>query len=128
MPIQFLLVIILFSAMAVTWKRLKERVISLTETIVWSIVWLTAIVIVMLPNTTSIVANWLGVGRGADLVLYASVIGLFLFVFKLYLSLDHMDHTLTELIRREALRDLPKEHGVGASPHVDSDQKDSPAS
>jgi hypothetical protein len=109
MPIQFLLIIILLCAVGVTWKRFNQRVISIREAIFWTLIWTSASIVIILPNTTSVVANWLGVGRGADLVLYASVIGLFLFVFKLYISLDHVEHQLTKLIRREALRDLPKE-------------------
>lgn len=109
MPIQFLLVLVLLAAIAVTWKRLKEKVISVKEAILWTVLWLAAVVVVLIPNTTSILANWLGVGRGADLVVYGSVIGLFLFVFKLYVSIDHLDHQLTELVRREALRELGDE-------------------
>lgn len=109
MPIQFLLVVVLLSAIAVTWKRLRERVISIKEAILWTVVWCAAMVVILLPNTTSVVAQWVGVGRGADLVLYASVIALFLIVFKLYVSLDHIDHKLTELVRREALRGMDDE-------------------
>lgn len=106
MPIQFLLVLIILSAVAVVWKRVRERVISMREAFLWTILWAIAIVIILLPNTTSVVARWLGVGRGADLVLYASIVALFLLVFKVFVSLDKLDHKLTELVRRDALRDL----------------------
>lgn len=112
MPIQFLLIVVLLSAIAVTWKRLREKVISFKETMLWTLVWCAAMIVILLPDTTSIVARWVGVGRGADLVLYASVIALFLFVFKLYVSLDHVDHKLTELVRREALRGVDKDGEV----------------
>jgi small membrane protein len=106
MPIQFLLVLILLSAVAVAWKRVRERVISAKEAVLWTLLWFIAIIIILLPNTTSIVARWLGVGRGADLVLYASIVTLFLIVFKIFVSLDALDRKLTELVRRDALRDL----------------------
>ena len=73
MPIQFLLIVILLSAIVVTWKRLNEHAISLKETVLWTCLWLIAVVIVLLPNTTSIIARWVGIGRGVDLVVYASV-------------------------------------------------------
>jgi len=117
MPIQFLLVLILLSAVAVAWKRVRERVISAKEALLWTLLWAVAIIVILLPNTTSILANWLGVGRGADLVLYASIVTLFLIVFKIFVSLDALDRKLTELVRRDALRDLNqqtccKDHGV----------------
>lgn len=115
MPIQFVLTLILLSAIAVTWKRISEKVITVKEGIFWSCIWLGALVIILIPSTTSVIARWLGVGRGADLVLYASVIALFLFVFKLYVSLDKVDHKLTELVRREALKGLKDEKEVDKS-------------
>jgi hypothetical protein len=106
MPIQFLLVLILLSAIAVAWKRVRERVISVKEAMLWTFLWIIALIVILLPHTTSILASWLGVGRGADLVLYASVVVLFLIVFKVFVSLDSLDRKLTELVRRDALRDL----------------------
>lgn len=106
MPIQFLLIVMLLSAIAVTWKRLNEHVITLKETILWTCLWLIAIVIVLLPNTTSIIAQWVGIGRGVDLVVYASIVGLFFLVFKIFVSLDALEHKLTSMVRKDALREL----------------------
>ncbi|MBD3251535.1 DUF2304 family protein [Candidatus Uhrbacteria bacterium] len=106
MPIQILLVVALLIALTMTWKRAKEGVIRAREAVLWSIVWIAAGVVIVLPETTSAVANLLGVGRGVDLVLYASVVVLFFLVFKLFTSLDRMDKQITDLVRKDALRDL----------------------
>ena len=109
MPIQILLVFVLLVAMFVTWKRAKEQVIRPVEALLWSIAWIAAGVAILLPDTTSLLANLLGVGRGVDLVLYASVVVLFLLCFKLFISLDRMEKTLTDIVRKDALKDLDKE-------------------
>ncbi len=109
MPIQILLTVVLLIAIAVTWRRAKEGVIRKREAVLWSLVWIIAAVVILLPETTSFVANLLGVGRGVDLVLYASVIVLFFLVFKLFTSLDRIDKKLTDIVRKDALQDLPKQ-------------------
>jgi len=108
MPIQILLTLVLLIALAVTWKRAKENVIRKREAFLWSLVWIIAAVVILLPETTSFVANLLGVGRGVDLVLYASVVVLFFLVFKLFTSLDRLEKLLTDIVRKDALRDLPE--------------------
>jgi hypothetical protein len=108
MPIQILLTVTLLIAIAITWKRAKEGVIRKREATLWSFVWIIAAVVILLPETTSFVANLLGVGRGVDLVLYGSVVVLFFLVFKLFTSLDRLEKLLTDIVRKDALRDVSK--------------------
>ncbi|GMU25379.1 DUF2304 family protein [Patescibacteria group bacterium] len=108
MPIQILLIASLAVAVMLTWKRARERVIRIHEAVLWSAVWLIAAIVILLPNTTTTIANLLGVGRGVDLVLYASVVALFFLVFKLFITVDGLEKKLTDLVRRDALRDLDK--------------------
>lgn len=109
MPIQILLLFVLVVATIITWRRMHERVIRFGEAFAWTIVWVVAGIAVLLPETTSVVARWVGVGRGADLVLYASVITLFLLVFKAFSWMDSIEKNITDLVRRDALRDLPEQ-------------------
>lgn len=108
MLIQFILIGTLLLAIAVTWRRAKESIIRVSEAVLWTCVWVAAGVVIVLPETTSVLARWLGVGRGVDLVLYASVVTLFLLLFKAFLSIDELEKRLTDLVRRDALRDLEK--------------------
>lgn len=104
MLIQFILVAAMLVALYVTWKRARQNVISTREAIGWSVIWVGAGVVVALPDTASAVARIFGVGRGVDLVLYASVAVLFLLVFKVFIQHERMERMLTELVRLEALR------------------------
>jgi len=109
MPIQILLIAAIAAACIATWKRARERVIRVPEAIAWSIVWVAAAFVILKPETTSRLANMLGVGRGADLVLYASVVALFFLMFKIFMSLDAIEKHLTHFVRKDALRDIEKQ-------------------
>lgn len=109
MLIQFILLLVLVSAFAVTWKRASQSVISRREAVMWSVLWIVAGIVILLPNTTTIIANLVGVGRGVDLVVYAAVTLLFVLVFKAFLTLDRLERTLTDLVRKDALKDVPEE-------------------
>ncbi len=108
MLIQLVLILILLAALGMTWKRAKENVISRREALLWSVVWIVAGIVVALPWTTTVVANFFGVGRGADFVIYGSVVVLFILVFKIFVALDKLDRKLTDIVQRDALKEVPK--------------------
>jgi hypothetical protein len=65
---------------------------------------------VAFPTATVVLAKWLGIGRGADLVLYAATVaglGVSLYFYGRYRRLEEL---LTGVIRREALRDARRGH------------------
>lgn len=108
MLIQFVLIAVLICALAVTWRRARQDVISVREAVAWSALWIAAGVVIALPWTATRAANLFGVGRGSDFVMYGSVVLLFVLVFKIFIALDKMDRKLTDIVRRDALKDLPK--------------------
>jgi len=64
----------------------------------------TAAVCVIFPGLTTDVAKKLGVGRGADLLLYAGVFaGIYAFLL-LYLHIRRIEQKLTAVVRELALR------------------------
>ena len=117
MLIQAILALILLAALVVTWRRMRQGVISWREAALWSVLWIGAGVVILLPETASIIARLVGVGRGVDLVIYGSVTLLFVLVFKIFLSLDRMERHLTDIVRKDALRDIPEEQA-----HPDHDE------
>ncbi|CAN5271878.1 hypothetical protein BH20ACT5_BH20ACT5_16180 [soil metagenome] len=74
---------------------------------------------VLRPEDVTWVANRLGVGRGADLVLYLLVIAFILGMLNFYLRFKTMDRRLTDLARTVAIREaeiVNRERGLLA-PH-----------
>lgn len=108
MLIQIILTIVLLAALVMTWRRVGQRVISVREGLAWSLLWIAAGVVIVSPQISTRVANFFGVGRGSDFVIYGSVILLFILVFKIFVALESLERKLTGLVRREALKDLPE--------------------
>jgi small membrane protein len=64
---------------------------------------LLAIVSVLFPDTLNDVAHFLGVGRGADLILYAFVFTFIAYVAIQYVKQKENDKTTATLVRRLAI-------------------------
>ncbi len=70
----------------------------------WCGLFIFAIVGVLEPKLTTHVARLIGIGRGTDVVIYASIAILFYLVFRLSISLEETRREITEVVRRIALR------------------------
>lgn len=64
-----------------------------------------AIVFVLFPDVTTMIAHSLGVGRGADLLFYVSLMAGGQIVLRLYRKTRDLEKKITEQIRAMALRD-----------------------
>lgn len=62
-----------------------------------------AVASILVPGAVTDVANAVGVGRGADLLLYGLVIAFLGFVVSSYRRSRHLEETITQLARRLAL-------------------------
>ena len=83
----------------------SRRAVPWRTGILWTGLWLTAAMLVSFPGVTVLLARWLGIGRGADLVLYVATVaglGVSLYFYGRYRRLEELT---TGLIRREALRE-----------------------
>ena len=96
--------VVVITAVAVARKRLTARV-----GIAWIVFWLGAAAIIVVPDSTSRIAALLGIGRGADLVLYISILLLFFGLFLTYLRFRRIDEQLTKIVRHLAIRDAERE-------------------
>ncbi|KKS44442.1 MAG: hypothetical protein UV05_C0006G0006 [candidate division CPR1 bacterium GW2011_GWA2_42_17] len=81
----------------------------------WCALWLAGAVVVAVPDLASVVAFYLGIGRGVDLVLYGALALGSLFIFSLSARLYKIEKDLSHIVKALALKDLPKkeeEHKV----------------
>jgi small membrane protein len=72
----------------------------------WLAFWFIAGAVAILPQTTDIAARFVGVGRGADFVLYISVMALFYLCFRLFVKIEDVERQITRLVRKIALEDI----------------------
>ncbi|MCB1688806.1 MAG: DUF2304 domain-containing protein [Halioglobus sp.] len=64
---------------------------------------LSGIVLTWMPALSSVIANYLGVGRGADLIFYIWILVSMLALVSLYFSINQSKKQITELARALAL-------------------------
>jgi small membrane protein len=81
--------------------RLRNRIADLL--LLFTIV-LAAVVCVLFPEWTNVLAHKLGVGRGADMVFYLFILLFYFILLKLYARMRKLEEQLTILIRNDALR------------------------
>lgn len=105
-PIQILLTVFLFFALSRVLLRFKGGNLSLSSLIFWSLSFGLAAFFVVFPEITSEIARKLGIGRGVDAVIYASIIILFYLVFRLYVFMQDIRKEITDLVKKIALKDL----------------------
>ena len=77
------------------------------------LVWCGAAAAIARPDYTSQLAVAVGIGRGADLVFYMAILAGASVSFYFYQRTRQLENLITELIRREALRNA--EFGSGGS-------------
>lgn len=104
--IQILIVVFALFAISRTVWQFKRGSLSIAWLLFWILFWLTAGTVAVLPQTTDTVARFVGVGRGADAVIYLSLIVLFYLVFRTYVKIEKTENEITELVRKLSLDEL----------------------
>ncbi|MDX2223550.1 MAG: DUF2304 domain-containing protein [Rhodospirillaceae bacterium] len=102
MIVQVLLSLGLLTLAGYAWlQRARARVLS------WAMILICAFgeVLVLNPELATRIAHWMGVGRGADLVVYCFIVASLGLIMNLHLRLHALHEDFTELARRVALRD-----------------------
>jgi hypothetical protein len=99
------LVVVLFVALSLLTLSaglrgtVRKRVVAF-----WLAVWLIGTVAVVWPHTTAMVAHSLGIGRGADLLLYSTALVMIVAFFYVYTRFRRVERQLTLLVRRLAIQ------------------------
>jgi hypothetical protein len=99
-PIQLILVLFLLAIAAVYFLRLRKKTYDRLIVIFFI---LAGAVLVIMPDWTTAIAQLLGVGRGADLLLYLGLLGLSFVCLLLYSKMRELETALTDLVRSIAI-------------------------
>lgn len=102
--LQIVLLIIIFFALSRVLLRVRGKNISMKMGLFWTLLWVLAAVGVLLPATTSVVARAVGVGRGADIVIYVSLLLLFYLTFRIYVMIEDLRRDITSVVRQLAIK------------------------
>ncbi len=103
MVIQILLTVFFLFALVKVIARFRVGDLAKGGLVLWSLFWVAAAVVVLLPNSTAYFAKLVGIGRGADLVVYVSLAAIFFIIFKLMMKVESLNKDITKLTRKMAL-------------------------
>jgi hypothetical protein len=106
--IQIFIVLFVLFAISRAVVRLRDGVLGVAWFAFWLAMWLVLGVVAVLPQTTTVIAEFLGVGRGVDAVIYTAIIFLFYLVFRLFLKIEKLEHEITLMVRELGLRKAEK--------------------
>lgn len=108
LPIQIIIAFGILWALSRVFLRFKDGAISFGSLLFWFAIWSAALFTIFYPDFTTYIAKLLGIGRGADVILYSSVGVLFYLVFRLHVLLENIRHEITKLVREIALQEKEK--------------------
>ena len=91
---------LILSLLAMRWGWATRR-----ESLIWALVWLVAGGAIIWHDVTSVIARALGIGRGADLVLYCAVVVMMVGFLMVYVRMRRIRRELTLLVRELAIRE-----------------------
>jgi small membrane protein len=104
-PIQFILIIGFLFTGLFYFVRLRNRI---ADVLLLFILVGAAVLFILFPEWTNVLAKQLGVGRGTDLVLYVGIVLFYFVILKLYARMRKMEQQITDLIRKQALDEVEK--------------------
>lgn len=103
MLIQILLSIFLLFAVSRVLLQLREKRLTAKSFFFWAGVFTAAILGVLNPALTTKIAQVFGIGRGADVVIYFSIVMLFYLIFRLTISIEEVRREISKLVKEIAL-------------------------
>lgn len=103
MLIQIFISLFCLFAFIKTIGKFKRQNLPKTDLFLWLFLWLAAGITVWLPGDLTKFANFLGIGRGADLILYISILLVFYLFFRLYIRLEKIEKNITKIVQKNAL-------------------------
>ena len=107
----YLQIIVSLFVVLILFKLFKQKYkgkISLTVFSTWFLLWLAVLVVFWQPETASYLANFLGIGRGADLIIYLSIVVVFYLLFRIFVRLNKIDTEITKIVRQDAIKNVKK--------------------
>lgn len=107
-PVQIVLTLFIAFALARVVGRYRRQVMRVRELLFFVAIWSAALVIVWFPGAAQALARVVGIGRGADLVVYTALAVLFYLIFQINLALDRLAQGQTEIVRLLAIERAPE--------------------
>lgn len=102
--LSFLILLIIYRVV-IKWR---QGILTSRDVIFWIGFWFVVGIIILIPETTSFMAELVGVGRGADLVVYLSIVLIFYIIFQMTIKIEKIERNITKVVRTVAMKDEVK--------------------
>lgn len=107
--IQIVLVAFVAFALLGTVARFRRGHLSSVQLVLWFVLWVAVGVVAVRPETSSALARYVGVGRGADLIVYLALIALFYLQFRMFAKIETLEREITSIVRKDAIDEFSTE-------------------
>ncbi len=101
---QIIFVLFVLFALGTVVARRRDGVLGPKATLFWILFWIAVGLVVVWPDSVQRLADHIGIGRGVDVVIYASIAMLFFLVFKMNVKIEGLKRDLTEVVREKTLK------------------------
>lgn len=101
----FQLAILFFAAVVIlrTYAQYRREIVSRYWLLAFSAAWAMIVFVAFVPRATDVVAQAVGVERGADMLVYIAILCLLYAVYRLFAHVQMLEREITELVRQLAL-------------------------
>lgn len=83
---------------------LKGR-LKITELFFWLGIWLVGLVVILFPALSVKIAHLFGIQRGADLIIYTSILVIFLVLYRILLKIRDVEEKIGKIVSSLTVRD-----------------------
>jgi hypothetical protein len=103
MIFQILLAAFALFAIVKTWGQYRRSQVSKYWMFMFTLLWVVVIVVTAIPHLADMIAGYVGIGRGADLILYCAVVALTYAVYRSIVREQKLSAEMTALVRAVAV-------------------------
>jgi small membrane protein len=100
---QSLAIPLLLVIIVAEWVRVLRHGLPWAGPLFRTIIWLAATGFILFPDSLTHLANTLGIGRGADILLYGLTLAFLFMSFLLYARIVQLRRQMTQIVRHLAL-------------------------
>ncbi|MBT7703507.1 DUF2304 family protein [Candidatus Peregrinibacteria bacterium] len=108
MAIQIVITVFVLFAASRIFIQFKQNNVGGWALIFWLFVWASALIIVYWPGLIDGVANFFGIDRAIDVLVYFGLLISFYLIYRLYIKMVQFEQEITRVVRESALKDLDK--------------------